>query len=250
MQRTFRLVVHKNEALEYPFFATLFTKVKYEEVICLKRNSNIGRPTLDRLPLYFHVIRKMRNEGVATISSIELAYRTGTTAEIVRKDFAMLGYFGKRGVGYPVDKLLVHIGKTLGHQESWNAVIVGLGYSFANYYCDFFPESFHLVGVFDVECERFGRQVPDLKTEIYPFDHLEAMSVITPIHTGVIAVKAGYAQEVANKLVEIGVVGICNLSPINVWAPPEVTLINNNLSASLSILSYHLLRTKAHASMA
>ena len=210
----------------------------------MKRNAIVGKPTLDRLPLYFNIIKKMRDDGAETISSLELAYRSGTTAESVRKDFSQLGYFGTKGVGYSADQLLVHICETLGHQESWNVVIVGMGYSFANYYCDFLPKSFNLVGVFDMDCKKNGGWLANQKTEIYPFDQLETVSRIMPIHTGVIAVKTEYAQKVADKLVDIGVLGICNLAPVNVWVPSEVALINNHISASLSILSHYLHRGK------
>ena len=66
---------------------------------------NISESTVRRLSFYLRILEKTGDAGVDTLSSEELAERTGTTAAQVRKDLSLFGSFGKRGLGYAVPQL-------------------------------------------------------------------------------------------------------------------------------------------------
>ena len=56
------------------------------------------------------------------------------------------------------------------------------------------------------------------------------------IHIGIITVPKEFAQEVCNQMIESGIEAIWNFAPINLQVPENITLKNEDLSASLSIL--------------
>lgn len=44
-------------------------------------------PVIKRLPKYYRYLRTLKNDGITSISSRELAAQMGTTASQVRQDF-------------------------------------------------------------------------------------------------------------------------------------------------------------------
>jgi redox-sensing transcriptional repressor len=56
----------------------------------------------------------------------------------------------------------------------------------------------------------------------------------------ILAVPAEVAQEVTNNLVEAGIMGILNFSPIVLSVPEEVMVNNVNLAIELENLSYFI----------
>ena len=56
----------------------------------------------------------------------ELGRRLELTPEQIRKDLALFGQFGKKGVGYYVNELKFNVGKILGLDNHWNIAIVGM----------------------------------------------------------------------------------------------------------------------------
>ena len=62
----------------------------------MKEHIVISKATIDRLPVYFRVLRFVQEEGVEIISSEELGRRIGVTPEQIRKDLASFGEFGKK----------------------------------------------------------------------------------------------------------------------------------------------------------
>ena len=59
----------------------------------------ISDSTVRRLSSYLRLLQESHGRGEATISSEDLAERSGTTAAQVRKDLSFFGSFGKRGLG-------------------------------------------------------------------------------------------------------------------------------------------------------
>jgi len=60
------------------------------------------------------------------------------------------------------------------------------------------------------------------------------------VKMAILAVPAEAAQEVANTLVECGIMGILNFSPIVLHVPEEVMVNNVNLAIELENLSYFI----------
>lgn len=200
----------------------------------------ISKATIDRLPLYYRTLRMAQDDGMDIISSEELGRRLVLTPEQIRKDLALFGQFGKKGVGYYVNELKFNVGKILGLDNHWNIAIVGIGHlgvALANYQ-NFIALGFNLVALFDNDPSVIGKTVNHVK--IKSIDELPKAVAKLKIDIGVIAVPAQFAQSVADKLVKAKIKGIWNFAPIKMKVPDDVKIVNEDLSVGLSRLSYYI----------
>lgn len=202
--------------------------------------SKISQATLNRLPLYYRTLRTAEEGGVRIISSQELGKILNITPEQIRKDLTQFGQFGKKGIGYYVSDLKSKIENILGLQYHWRLGIVGaghLGAALANY--KNFPSlGFQIVALFDVDERIIGSEINGVK--IYDFQKINSVATRKLIDVGVITVPDTQAQEVADALIKAGVLGIWNFAPIKIEVPPQIILVNEDLSIGLTSLSYHL----------
>jgi redox-sensing transcriptional repressor len=208
----------------------------------MKEHIVISKATIDRLPVYFRVLRSIQDEGVDIISSEDLGRRIGVTPEQIRKDLASFGEFGKKGVGYFVRDLIRNIGEILGLHRNWNIAIVGmghLGWALANYR-NFTSLGFNLAAMFDVDPDKVGKIINGV--EVHHIERLQQVSMEREIQIGVITVPAVQAQTTANSLVAAGVRGIWNFAPIRLSVPENIRLVSEDLSIGLSSISYYLTR--------
>ena len=200
----------------------------------------ISRATIDRLPLYFRTLRLAEAEDTEIISSDELGRRLDITPEQIRKDLATFGQFGKKGIGYDVHELRERISNILGLQNNWRLAIVGVGHlggALANY-VNFAPMGFSVVALFDNSRKLVGKKINSLT--VNNVASLKKIVAELEVDIGVITVPASEAQSVADLLVAAGIKGIWNFAPIKLDVPPEVPLVNEDLSVGLSALSYHM----------
>ena len=201
---------------------------------------NISQATLERMPLYYRTLCAAEEKGVAIISSQELGKILNITPEKIRKDLTLFGQFGKKGIGYYVGDLKNKIENILGLQYHWRLGIVGaghLGSALANYK-NFPSMGFQIVALFDTDERIIGAEINGVK--VYDIKKINSVATRKLIDIGVITVPDTQAQDVANKLVEAGVLGIWNFAPIKLEVPPQITLVNEDLSIGLTSLSYHL----------
>ena len=204
------------------------------------KGQTISKATIDRLPLYYRTLRLAQDDGMDIISSDELGRRLELTPEQIRKDLALFGQFGKKGVGYYVNELKFNVGKILGLDNHWNIAIVGIGHlgvALANYQ-NFIALGFNLVALFDNDPNIIGKTVNHVKVK--SIDELQSCAKNLKIDIGVIAVPAQFAQQVADKLVKANIKGIWNFAPVKMRVPEDVKIVNEDLSVGLSRLSYYI----------
>lgn len=204
------------------------------------KEQTISKATIDRLPLYYRTLRLAQDDGMDIISSDELGRRLELTPEQIRKDLALFGQFGKKGVGYYVNELKFNVGKILGLDNHWNIAIVGIGHlgvALANYQ-NFIALGFNLVALFDNDPNIIGKTVNHVKVK--SIDKLQSCAKNLKIDIGVIAVPAQFAQQVADKLVKANIKGIWNFAPVKMRVPEDVKIVNEDLSVGLSRLSYYI----------
>ena len=203
----------------------------------------IPEATVSRLPLYLRSLLELAGTDVTTVSSEGLAERCGVNAAKVRKDLSHLGSYGTRGVGYDVEVLLAQISRELGLTQDWPVAIVGLGNlgrALANYK-GFGARGFRIVGLFDADPARVGEEIGGVA--IRRIEELGKVAARTPISIGIIAVPAPAAQQVADRLVEAGVLSILNFAPAVISVPDRVSLRKVDLSIELQILSFYSQRS-------
>ncbi|MEM1334365.1 MAG: redox-sensing transcriptional repressor Rex, partial [Actinomycetota bacterium] len=154
----------------------------------------IPEATVARLPVYLQLLSTQFDEGVANISSEELAELAGVNAAKVRKDLSYLGSYGTRGVGYEVEFLVYQIKRELGLTHDWPVVIVGagnLGQALAGY-GGFGERGFPVGGIVDIDPDKLGTVVGGAR--VRHLDDLEQIVRSRSLSIGVIATPGAAAQ--------------------------------------------------------
>ncbi len=209
----------------------------------------ISKATLERMPYYYSTLKKIEESdsgkrtahvGEKIISSNELAAILGFSPEQVRKDIAELGQFGVKGAGYRFDRLRRAMEKVLGLQYRWYVAIFGAGRlgSALAYGDDFQRLGFTVTALFDVDENLIGKKINDVK--VYNFADLNSVAKRKIIDIGVITVPEDSAQIVADSLIQAGIKGIWNFTAAKLIVPPEIAVVNENLSMSLMNISCRL----------
>jgi redox-sensing transcriptional repressor len=195
-----------------------------------------------RLSRYLQVLTQARKMGRETISSQELSEYTHINPTQIRRDLSGFGKFGKRGVGYNVDSLVSEIRKILRTSGQHNIALFGaghLGQAIASS-AIFADHGFQVVAVFDVDEEKVGTAIGDVV--VRPLDgDLAKVIAEEEVVVGVLAVPAGAAQGVADRLVEAGVKIIFNYSEQLLQVPPEVTVHTSSPAVDLLYALYFYL---------
>ena len=195
--------------------------------------------TVARLPVYLRALGLLSDEGVATVSSEELATAAGVNSAKLRKDLSYLGSYGTRGVGYDVDYLIYQVSRELGLTQDWSVVIVGLGHlghALANY-GGFASRGFGIRALLDADPEIVGTQVAGLQVE--HIDRLEEVVRRNSVAIAVIATPASVAQTACDRLVAAGVSSILNFAPTVLVVPDHVEVRKVDMSIELQILAFH-----------
>jgi redox-sensing transcriptional repressor len=194
-----------------------------------------------RLSRYLQVLTQARKMGRETISSQELSEYTHINPTQIRRDLSGFGKFGKRGVGYNIDSLVSEVRKILRTSGQHNIALFGagnLGQAIAS--SDIFADhGFQIVAMFDVDPAVVGNEVGGLP--VRDFGELESVVSEKEIVVGVLAVPAGAAQAVADRLVKAGVKIIFNYSEQLLQVPPEVTVHTSSPAVDLLYALYFYL---------
>jgi len=201
-------------------------------------NKNISMAVIRRLPKYYRYLGDLLDKDIQRISSKELSEIIGFTASQIRQDLNNFGGFGQQGYGYNVDALHNEIGKILGLDTKYKAVLVGagnLGQAIANY-GGFRKAGFEIKALFDANPRLIGLNIRDF--EVLDSEIIEDFVRDNNIDIAVICIPKNGAQDLANKLVSAGIKGIWNFAPIDLEVPNGVIVENVNLTESLFTLSY------------
>jgi redox-sensing transcriptional repressor len=194
-----------------------------------------------RLSRYLQVLTQARKMGKDTISSQELSDYTHINSTQIRRDLSGFGKFGKRGVGYNVESLVNEIRKILRTAGQHNIALFGaghLGQAIAS--SDIFADhGFRIVAMFDVDPDVIGNRIGGL--EVRSFDQIDEVVKGEQVVVGVLAVPAGAAQEVADRLVSSGVKIIFNYSERLLQVPPDVTVHTSSPAVDLLYALYFYL---------
>ena len=207
----------------------------------MKINSNIPPATVKRLPLYLQCLEQI-DSATGGISSKKIAEIAKVNDAQVRRDLSYLGTLGTRGVGYDVSKLTNQIKLELGLVDGWTAIIVGIGNlgSALAHYGEFKERGFEIVGLFDTDPKKIGKQLAGLT--IKPLDEMREVCAKNNVAIGIIATPEKVAENIADNLEVCGVKAILNFAPVFLKNKPGIKIRYVDLSQELQILSYYLER--------
>jgi redox-sensing transcriptional repressor len=204
------------------------------------RSPEIPRKTVYRLSIYLRCLARLKDNKIQTVSSETLAKVAGVKPTQLRKDLTYFGQFGTRGLGYDVAELSKMISDELGTTSLQPVILVGVGHLGLALlsYRGFEKEGFEIVAGFDLDPQR--RRDKQVSQPILKMDDMADFVRDHKIRMAILTVPAVVAQEVANSLVNCGIMGILNFSPIVLHVPEEVMVNNVNLAIELENLSYFI----------
>lgn len=202
---------------------------------------NVSKATIGRLPAYHRYLKEKMAAGERTVSSTAVAEDLHLNAVKVRKDLAVISSVaGKPKLGFSIADLIDGIDRILGYDNVTDAVIVGaggLGSALVGY-GGFKAYGLNIVAAFDNDPERIDTMLGGVKV----FDSKDLVRLVRRLNVliGIIAVPASAAQSVADELVEGGVRAIWNFAPVHLTLPANIAVKNEDMAASLAILSKRL----------
>lgn len=204
----------------------------------MKKNKKVSMAVVRRLPKYYRYLGDLLKKDIKKISSKQLSQLTGFTASQIRQDLNNFGGFGQQGYGYSVSDLHNQLGKILGLNRPYRAVIVGagnLGQAIGNY-GGLSEAGLNLLSFFDKSSKMIGLSIGDV--EIRNVKALSSFIKEHDIEVGIITTPTESAQSVADIMVESGINGIWNFAEADLKVPDHVMIENVHLNESLFTLSY------------
>jgi redox-sensing transcriptional repressor len=215
-----------------------------------KRNGKkkFSGETIKRLSLYLRNLKQMREQGIELISSEQVTGFLNVSPVQFRKDLSYFGGFGKRGVGYRLERLIQEIEKILGANRSWDIVLVGVGRlgSALLEFEGFSRFNLRLTCAFDSDKAKVGTQRGGITIE--NASGMEGKIKRENIRLAVLCVPPEVAQATVERLVSCGIQGILNFAPVALKVSPKVSVANVDMACELESLIFfakqRALRTK------
>lgn len=205
------------------------------------KEQRISASVIKRLPRYYRFLGELKKLGITRISSGELASKMKLTASQIRQDLNHFGGFGQQGYGYNVELLYDEIGEILGLSSLTSAIMLGIGKLgvVVAENMDFKKQGFRLIGAFDVSEAVIGKTVAGI--EVQNLSKLEEFCKKYKPKAAFMCVPSSAAPELANKLIDLGVVGFWNFSHYDIGINhPEVFVENVHFGDTLMRLSYKI----------
>ncbi len=194
-------------------------------------------PTIRRLPMYLRILRRCLNEGVESISSKKLAEEMGLEPIGVRKDLSFTGYVGKPRYGYNVSELYDAINSIVAWDSKSEAALVGVGHlgSALSGYSGLKKYGLKIPVAFDIDPAVVGTEINDIP--ILSLADLPKIVRRTKLQMGILCVPSDAAQAVADMMVDAGIRGIWNFTPVKLKVPADVVVQQEDLASGLAVLS-------------
>ena len=185
----------------------------------------------ERLRQYLGALVEYERQEMRVISSHQLARNVGVRASLVRRDLAELGGLGTPGRGYEVTRLSAAIREALDLAKGRSALWVGLSgpVDWRRVMDSLRAANCTLVGVFDDAAP--GRATE--KLAVLPLSRAPAEARRTGATVAVVASEQGARRELLERLVDAGVRGIVNLTPLRLDLTPSVVVEQCDLGSEV-----------------
>ena len=205
------------------------------------KKENISDAVIRRLPRYYRQLTELRDRGVVRISSQSLGREMNITASQIRQDLSCFGEFGQQGYGYNVEELRTEIGHILGIDKDHRLVVVGVG-NLGRALLRNFPFSqmgFQVGAAFDVSPAVIGTKINGVT--VLAVEEMERYIRENPVDVVALTVPKEQAQEMADRLMALGVRGFWNFTNVELSeTQPDVKFENIHFADSLLTLSYRI----------
>lgn len=212
----------------------------------IKRSFYMNSDMILRTTNYYRILNRLRSLGLEKVFAHNLADAAGVSAAVVRKDFSMLEIYGQKRGGYEIPDLLERIGTILGKtEEPQNVIIVGCGRigKALMHYNGFESDGIHVIAGFDSDPLIYNDQSHPVP--LYPINRLEEIAKKHDIKVAIITVPEAATADIFHKLMQVGIYGILNFSPITLKSSKlengTVPVVHNvNIALELEQIFYKL----------
>ena len=196
----------------------------------------VNKP-VSRLLQYRNCLLKFQSLGFKKVFSYNLGEEAGVSPEQVRKDFSTFGIKGRKKGGYLINELLITINELFKSHQSQQIIVVGMGNigQALTQYINVDVSNVKIIAAFDINPVKLKMK---FSIPVYSVSELKEFVTNEKIKIAVLAVPEIAAQEMCNKLIETGVSGILNFTPIVLKVPENVIVNNVNLQNEIEELIY------------
>jgi redox-sensing transcriptional repressor len=198
----------------------------------------VSRKTVSRMSRYRRLLSSLREEGLESIYSHQLARHAVVSAAQVRRDLMVIGYSGSPNKGYDVNACIASIGSFLDGPVSQEVALVGVGNLGRAVLAHFEDKrsSAAIVAAFDVDPELSETVVHGVRC----FDAARIESLVRDlgIEIAVLTVPGDAAQETADTLVRAGVNSLISFAPVPLHLPNDIFVEYMDITAALESAAY------------
>ncbi len=197
-----------------------------------------------RITNYYRILNRLKGLGLEKVFAHNLGDAAGVSAALVRKDFSLLSIKGQKRGGYETEELITTLGNILGKGSEQNVIIVGCGHigKALIKYRGFEIDKMKIVAGFDTDT---SLQDYSSSTPIYPMSELKNKIDELDTNVAIIAVPDTATNDVYKRLIDCGIRGFLNFSPITLknikLVDGTTTFVRNvNIALELEHIFYHL----------
>ena len=205
------------------------------------KKENISDAVIRSLPRYYRQLTDLCSRGIIRTSSHSLGQEMNITASQIRQDFSCFGEFGQQGYGYNVEELRAEIGHILGVDNDHHLIMIGVG-NLGRALLNNFPfesSGFTVDASFDVDADIINTAINGVP--VYSVNDLEQYIKRHTIDVVVLTVPQSVAQDMAARLISLGIKGFWNFTNIELSSQlPDVQFENIHFADSLLTLSYRI----------
>ena len=193
------------------------------------------------MPRYYRFLHQLEEQGVARISSKNLAQRMNVNPSQIRQDLSCFGDFGQQGYGYTVSQLKESTAEILGLDSAYKAILIGagnLGKALLSH-IPFEQFGFRIIGVFDRSPAVIGTKILD--TVVSSTDTLEEFCRREKPQMAILCLPSQAAGELVSFLHDNGVKSFWNFTRHDIALEYDDVIVENvHLNDSLMTLCYRI----------
>lgn len=199
---------------------------------------------IKRITNYYRILNRLKSLGLEKVFAHNLGDASGISAALVRKDFSLLEIKGQKRGGYEILDLINSLGKILGKGDKQDVIIVGcgrIGKALIDYK-GFEIDKINIIAGFDTDLSLLDEK---LAIPIYPLSMLKEKIEELNIKVAIISVPDTATNEIYKILVNYGIQGILNFTPItlkSVKTPDgkDTAVRNINIALEIEHIFYQL----------
>jgi len=198
----------------------------------------VSRKTVARMSRYRRLLIDLRDAGVDSIYSHQLARNAVVSAAQVRRDLMVIGYSGSPNKGYDVGACIDSICSFLDGPARQDVALVGVGNLGRAVLAHFTNESpsVAIVAAFDTDEALAGATVHGCRC--FPAARMEEIVRDLGVEIAVLTVPGQSAQSVADGLVRAGVKSIISFAPTPLHLPNDIFVEYMDITAALESAAY------------